>query len=108
MLKVLDAQEFQKDVKDYKGTVLVDFFATWCGPCNALTPILEELAPKYDGKIKIYKVDIDKSRELSQQYRVMSVPTMKVFKDGEVVETIMGLQPPTVLENKLDYYAQGE
>lgn len=107
MPKVIDAEQFQKDVLDNKGVVLVDFFATWCGPCKMLTPILENLAPEFEGKIPIYKVDIDAQQQLAAKYRVMSVPTMKVFKDGEVVETIVGLQPESVLKAKLDYYAQG-
>lgn len=105
MPKVINAEEFQKDVKDYKGVVLVDFFATWCGPCKLLGPILDKIAPEFEGKIPIYKVDIDASSQLAQEYRVMSVPTMKVFKDGEVVETIIGLQPENVLKDKLNYYA---
>ncbi len=107
MPKELNAEEFQKDVKDAKGVELVDFFASWCGPCKMLAPILEKLEPEYKGKVDIYKVNIDDQNGLAQEYRVMSVPTMKVFKDGEVVETIIGLQPENVLKEKLDYYAKG-
>ncbi len=107
MAKELNAEEFKKDVLDDKGTVLVDFFATWCGPCKMLAPVLEKLAPEFEGKIPIYKLDIDQYPDIARQYRVMSVPTMKIFKDGEVVETILGLQPENVLKEKLDYYAQG-
>lgn len=107
MPKVIDAQQFKEDVLDKKGVELVDFFATWCGPCKLLGPILENLAPQFEGKIPIYKVDIDAEQDLARQYRVMSVPTMKIFKDGEVVETLIGLQPEDVLKEKLDYYAQG-
>ncbi len=107
MAKILNDQEFQKDVLDSKGVVLVDFFATWCGPCKALAPVLETLAPEFAGKAAIYKVDIDQSSQLAAQYRVMSVPTMKIFKDGQVVETIVGLQSETALRDKLNYYTAG-
>ncbi|MGI6108445.1 MAG: thioredoxin [Eubacteriaceae bacterium] len=105
MAKVINAGDFQNLVLDSKGIVLVDFFATWCGPCKALAPVLEKLAPEFEGKVKIYKVDIDQSQQLAAQYRVMSVPTMKIFKDGEVVETIVGLQPESALRDKLSYYS---
>ena len=102
MAKVINASEFKDLVLDSKGIVLVDFFATWCGPCKALAPTLEKLAPEFEGKVNIYKVDIDKSQQLASQYRVMSVPTMKIFKDGE---TIVGLQPESALRDKLKYYS---
>ena len=105
MAKILDQTEFDNLVINGKGVVLVDFFATWCGPCKALAPVLEEVAEQLKDKASIYKVDIDQTQSLAQQYRVMSVPTMKIFKNGEVVETIVGLQSKSVLLDKLNYYA---
>jgi thioredoxin 1 len=105
MAKIIDQTEFNNLVLEGKGVVLVDFFATWCGPCKALAPILEEVADELKDKVVIYKVDIDQSQTLAQEYRVMSVPTMKIFKNGEVVETIVGLQSKGVLLDKLNYYA---
>ena len=83
--------------------MLVDFFATWCGPCKALSPILDELAEKVKD-VKIVKVDIDADSELASEYRVMSVPTLKIFKDGEVKESLVGGRPLEELEAKLMEY----
>ena len=105
MAKIIDQTEFDNLVLKGEGVVLVDFFATWCGPCKALAPVLEEVAEQLKDKATIYKVDIDQTQSLAQQYRVMSVPTMKIFKNGEVVETIVGLQSKSVLLDKLNYYA---
>ncbi|AWW27378.1 thioredoxin [Acetobacterium carbinolicum] len=105
MAKILDQTEFDNLVINGKGVVLVDFFATWCGPCKALAPVLEDVAEQIKDKASVYKVDIDQTQSLAQQYRVMSVPTMKIFKNGEVVETIVGLQSKGVLVDKLNYYA---
>lgn len=104
MAKIIDQTEFDNLVLNGKGVVLVDFFATWCGPCKALAPVLEEVSEQLKDKASVYKVDIDQTQSLAQQYRVMSVPTMKIFKDGEVVETIVGLQSKGVLLDKLNYY----
>lgn len=106
MSKIVNETEFKELVlENTSGVVLVDFFATWCGPCKALGPILEELTAEVGEKAKILKVDIDQSKALAQEYRVMSVPTMKIFKDGQVVETIVGLQSKGVLLEKINYYA---
>lgn len=107
MAKIIDASEFEQLVTNGKGVTLVDFFATWCGPCKSLAPILETLSEDDSIKANIVKVDIDKSPELARQFQVMSVPTMKVFKDGEVVETFVGLRPEGELRDKLNYYTAG-
>lgn len=105
MAKIVNETEFNELVlENTEGVVLVDFFATWCGPCKALGPVLEELTEEIGAKAKVLKVDIDESQELAQKYRVMSVPTMKIFKNGEVVETIVGLQSKGVLLEKINYY----
>ena len=105
MAKKVNSSEFKSEVLDHKGVVLVDFFATWCGPCKALTPIVDKLSEEMSGKVKIVKVDIDENSALATEYRVMSVPTMKLFKDGEVVETLFGLRPESELSDKLNYYS---
>ena len=105
MAKKVNSSEFKSEVLEHKGVVLVDFFATWCGPCKALTPIVDKLSDEMSGKVKIVKVDIDENSALATEYRVMSVPTMKLFKDGEVVETLVGLRPESELRDKLNYYS---
>lgn len=105
MAKKVNSSEFKSEVLEHKGVVLVDFFATWCGPCKALTPIVDKLSEEMSGKVKIVKVDIDENSALATEYRVMSVPTMKLFKDGEVVETLVGLRPEFELRDKLNYYS---
>ena len=103
MARVINTQEFNDEVLNGKGVVLVDFFATWCGPCKALSPILDELAEKVKD-VKIVKVDIDADSDLASEYRVMSVPTLKIFKDGEVKESLVGGRPLEELEAKLAEY----
>ena len=90
--KVAEFQEYPNKW-DFKGDkpCLVDFHAPWCVYCKALSPILDQLAVEYDGKIDIYKVDVDQEPELARQYRVMSIPTFLVFKEGEVVKRDMGV-----------------
>ncbi len=92
MAKQITADEFQAEVLDFQGTVLVDFFATWCGPCQAMLPVLEELSGSLDPNQKIVKIDIDQAPQLASQYGVMSIPTFKVFRNGEIVNEALGMQ----------------
>lgn len=102
MARVINTNEFQTEVINNNGVVLVDFFATWCGPCKMVAPVLDALSTEMEGKVTILKVDIDQSMELAQQYKIMSVPTMMVFKGGKAVETIMGFQPKESIKAKLE------
>ena len=91
-----------ESVKQFKeetatGTVLVDFFATWCGPCQMLSPVIEELDKKHD--IKVLKVDVDELSDLAREFRVMSIPTLVVFKDGKMVKKELGYMPLERLES---------
>lgn len=99
-MKVINKSEFEAMKND--GMLLVDFFATWCGPCKMLAPVLEELAPKFEGKLNIVKVDVDKDSDLAMQFGIMSVPTMILFKDGQPIKQIQGFQPAPQLENLLN------
>ena len=101
-MKQLKSQEFQAEVLESKVPVLVDFSATWCGPCQMMGPVLEQLSAEYEGKAKIVKVDIDESMDLAQKYQIMSVPNMIIFKDGAPVDAVIGVVPANHLKEKLD------
>ena len=88
MAQVITSEEFAAKIAEW--VVLIDFFADWCGPCQALMPVIDELAEEYEGKAGIYKVNVDDSQELAMQFGVMSIPTLLVFKDGELVDKSMG------------------
>jgi len=93
---------FDKNIK--KGVVLVDFWATWCGPCRRQGPIVEELAKEFAGKVIVGKVDVDKNKAVAQRYIIRSIPTIIIFKDGKVVERLVGLRSKAELEKTLKIY----
>lgn len=95
-------QDFENEVLNSDQVVLVDFWATWCGPCRAIAPTLETLADEYAGRAKIVKVDVDANPETAQRYGIRSIPTLFVFKNGEKVETIVGGRPKAELVVALD------
>lgn len=84
--------EFEEKVINSELPVLVDFFATWCGPCKMMTPVVETLEKELEGKVKIFKIDVDEEQELAMQYNVMSIPTFILFKNGQIVETALGMR----------------
>lgn len=79
------------------GVTLVDFFATWCGPCKMLSPIIEDIAAECDGSFAVYKVDIDEAQDIAMDYGIMSVPTLIVFKDGAEAERMIGVRPKAAI-----------
>src|SRR5262245_22713816 len=93
---------FQKEVLESPQPVIVDFGATWCGPCRQLSPIIDDLAKEYAGKVKVGKVDIDQSQEVAGKFGIMSVPTVLFFKGGQKVDTLIGLNPKSVYKSKID------
>lgn len=103
MTQQINTQEFESKVKEAKGLILVDFFATWCGPCKMLAPTLEELSQE---GYEIYSIDVDQEEALAASYNVMSIPTLVFFKDGQKVDQMVGLAPKSTIQAKLDYYSK--
>ncbi len=99
MSKIINSQEFDNTIES--GVVVVDFFATWCGPCKMLSPVIDELSGELEN-VNFVKVDIDQSMDLAQKFKIVSVPTLKVFKNGEEVDTLMGFMPKEVLKSKVE------
>ena len=93
MSQIISSAQFAAEVEGADVPVLVDFFATWCGPCKMIAPTIDEVAAEVEGRARVVKVDIDASPDLAQRFGVMSVPTLAVFKDGELVNQVVGVQP---------------
>ncbi len=102
MLLHLKTNEFDKEVLQSNQPVLVDFSATWCGPCQMMGPVMEKLAKDFEGKAKVAKIDIDENSDLAMKYNIMSVPSMLFFKNGEIKEQVIGAVPEEHLSEKLN------
>ena len=101
----LTAVNFEQEVLHSPTPVLVDFWAEWCGPCKMIAPILDELASEYDGKVKVGKVNIDDHQAIATQYGIRAIPTLLIFKDGEVAEQVVGLRSKRDLKANIDKVA---
>ncbi|HKW04774.1 MAG TPA: thioredoxin [Nitrososphaerales archaeon] len=95
------SRNWSEEVENSKLPVLVDFWASWCGPCRMVSPIIERLAEKYDGKVKVVKVDVDDNQELASRFGIMSIPTIMLFNSGAVVASQIGSAPIEVFEEML-------
>ncbi|MDD4815610.1 MAG: thioredoxin [Clostridia bacterium] len=92
-MEQIKSEDFKTKVLQSKKPVLVDFFATWCGPCRMLTPILEQIAEEKKNEVDIFKIDVDECEDLSREFGIMSIPTIMVFKNGQLVKRETGLRP---------------
>jgi len=101
---LLNDSTFASEVGASKGVYVVDFFATWCGPCKMIGPIIEEIAHEYEGKAKVGKIDVDGSPNTAGQFGVQSIPTILIFKDGLEVDRIIGFQGKEALTAKIDSF----
>ncbi|MFA5880846.1 MAG: thioredoxin [Eubacteriales bacterium] len=100
----LTKDNFKNDILDAAGPALVDFWAPWCSPCRMIAPVIDEMAAEYAGKVKIGKVNVDENREVAVEYGVMSIPTLVLFKGGQVVDKVVGFKSKNDLKALLDKY----
>lgn len=104
MTEITDAN-FADEVEQGEGLHMIDFWATWCGPCRLIAPIVQELADEYQGKgLSVGKLDVDSNPQTTARFRVMSIPSVLFFKDGEKVDQVVGAVPRTVLEEKIQQH----
>lgn len=92
---------FQSEIEGAQGLAMVDFWAAWCGPCRMVGPIVEQLATEYEGKIKIGKLDVDANQRVASRFNIRSIPSILFFKDGQLVDTVVGAVPKPHLERKI-------
>lgn len=100
MVNKFTTQNFEEEVKKYNGTVLVDFYADWCGPCRMMSPVVDEISNE-NTNAKVGKVNCDEEMELAAEFGVMSIPTLIIFKNGEIVKTFVGVTPKEEIEENL-------
>jgi len=98
----LTSATWDQEVTEYKGIVMVDFWAVWCGPCRMIAPTIEELAKDYAGKLKVGKLNTDENADIASKFKIMGIPTIIFFKDGVKVDQIVGAVPKPQLKSKID------
>ena len=102
MVQKVDVNNFQTEVKESGKVTIVDFYADWCGPCRKLSPIIEEIEQELSDKVKFTKINTDENIELAQTYQISGIPTLLIFKDGEVAERMVGLMPKSSIITNIE------
>ena len=102
----LNSDNFEQTVLKADGTVVVDFYADWCGPCKMMSHVIDKMAEEYAGRIKVRKVNVDENSDLAVKYGIMSIPNMKFFKGGAVVDEVIGAVPKPAMKQKFEANAQ--
>jgi thioredoxin 1 len=100
----LDVSNFNEEIKNSNLPVVVDFWATWCGPCRKLSPVIDEIAQEYSGKVKFAKFNIEDSVEIAKEYSISGIPCLLIFKDGETVERMTGIMPKSTIISNIEKY----
>ncbi len=100
----LDDSNFQKEILEEKNPAMVDFYTTWCGPCKIVSPIIEELAKEYKGRFKVGKLNVEEAQAVATKYSIMSVPTLLFFKEGKVIDQVVGVLSKQQLEAKIEEF----
>lgn len=101
-MRNINMKDYESEFEKSSKPTLIDFYASWCGPCKMVSPIMEQLDQKYDGKVDVVKVDVDSQKELAFKFDVMSIPTVVLMKDGKVLERSVGARPVTYYESIID------
>jgi thioredoxin len=106
-LPLLTSADFDKEVIRSQTPAVVDFYADWCGPCRLVSPIIEQLSNEYAGKVKFAKLNTDENPDIAMKYGIMSIPTIMVFKNGQVASTVIGAGPASMYKQKIDAVLKG-
>jgi thioredoxin 1 len=101
LLTITD-ENFATEVEGAEGLVMIDFWAVWCGPCRAIAPIVEQLADEYDGRVRVGKLDVDSNQRTTTRFNVRSIPSVLFFKDGKLVDTVVGAVPRQMLQRAIE------
>lgn len=102
MIKEIKDENFSSTIESSSAPVVVDFWASWCGPCKMLAPVIDEIASELDGKAQFFKLNVDDNPVISTQYRIASIPTVMVFKGGNIAETIVGFRPKEAIKDMIE------
>ncbi len=106
-LQQLKGPEFEKEILKSQTPAVVDFYADWCGPCRMVSPVIEQLSQEYAGRVKFAKVNTDENPEIAMKYGIMSIPTIMVFKNGQVASTVIGAGPASTYRQKIEAALKG-